>query len=208
MSVVAADTFTGTNGTSIATTTTSTGGYAWDSGGGGGDFEIQSNQAQEAGNWQDNLYLSDISDQDDVEVSIKYISGSVGPMARVDPGGTGGADDNNYSISASGVQIALYKRVAGTATRLGSWTDVGLASGDKLAIKCESTTIKARVNDVDEITQTDSAHSTGKVGLTQHEGAGADGATCDDFSVDDLSAGGTTILPQMLQHGLYAGGPT
>jgi len=106
-----------------------------------------------------------------------------------------GASDSNYyfvQLRRDLQEIHLYKRVSGSFTQLGSTVSVTVNVGTDYVVKLhmQGTTIKAFLDEVEKISVTDSALAgPGDAGISVYALDGQD-IKFDDFTVDDLAAGG------------------
>ena len=82
-----------------------------------------------------------------------------GPALRI-------SDGSNYYMLRrnTGSSNELYKRVAGSFTKLADWT-LTTSPGDTFKLEATGTTLEGFVNGVSLGSTTDSAHSTGEAGL-------------------------------------------
>lgn len=157
-----ADTFTGANGTALASHATTSGSYAWV-------------QVQDAFTIQGNVVTNSASSVGTTLYYVNHTLSSTNCTASVDfndlsSGGNvevsiGARYDGAISVSANAyyvtvfpdlLLIRLYKVVAGTSTQLGS-DALYISSVTNIAIKCSGTTISGQTNGVQFESVTDTA---------------------------------------------------
>jgi hypothetical protein len=121
--------------------------------------------------------------------------------------------ENMYAVRlVTGANAQLYKKVSGTWSTLGS--SVAIADNSVVMLSVNGTAIKVYDDAVEVISVTDSGISgTGKGGVAH--GGGAELVTStddirafsmiDNFSVNDLGAGGATAVPVFMHHLMQQG---
>jgi len=157
-----------------------------------GSWDIGSNQAKEtSGTGQVICVLEASTALATVQATATNLGSNAGLVLCV-------SDDNNYIVGvfAPGFSMAVYKRVAGSFTQLGSTYGGSISNGDVFALERDaSDNIAFKQNGVSRVTATDSFNNT----ATKH-GLRANSDTSvrfDDFSITDNSGGGGggTVIP-------------
>lgn len=175
------DDFTGTNDDPIGNQLSWTGIYEST-----GSFSCQANGVKKTGssNYDFARADSDLSG-DDHSASLRVTSSASGqgPVARM----ASTSVRTGYCVHNQGNVLYLDKFVNGSRTNLAN-TAVTFVSGDFYKVECDGSTIKAYVNDVEQLSATDSG-ITGNVrcGLVQRTSSSA--RRSDDFESSDLDAG-------------------
>lgn len=146
-----------------------------------------------AGTWgiDTNRGYSVGSDPADRQVVVE--SGVSDPTVAVDVpvldsgGGTGllfrGVDANNYWIFTSeGTRWALYKRVTGTHTLVGSFTETPTIG--RWEVACSGSSITCKIDSVTKVTATDTTHQTAtRHGLRIFRQSATSSSRFDNFTV-------------------------
>lgn len=187
--VVTSDLFSGGNDTDITGRTSDAGGggsgYTWASG--AGAASIVSAEVNLASGANTEFYLSDMPNTADVDVSVKYVSGNFGAIARIT-----GASGTGYMAWRS---WSLYRNDG-----WGTWNEIAVgsigpvSSGNTLMCRCSGTTISRVNNGSVDGTTTSSSYTTGKAGIASYGSTGI----ADDFLVDDTGGGGGgTVVPAL-----------
>lgn len=168
---------------SLSGDTPSDGGSAWVVH--AGTWNILNNAAYKPSNFNTNECCSIESSVSNVDVQTTHsLLGNGGVAVRI-------ADNNNYLLAAVlSTQATMYKRVAGTATQLGSTYSGNTAAGDVWKFTANGTSLTMSQNGTSRITATDGAgQSNTKHGLYDFSSATG---TYDQFSITGL--GGSTFI--------------
>jgi hypothetical protein len=162
-------------------------------------FQILTNALyQRTRAWRGFIYYNDVVGADQKsKLTFESIVGSPfgGPAVRIDPAGTA-ASFTGYVARYSGAVISLRKYNAetlddtATGTEIGSYT-VTLIAGDTVEIKAVGTTISVLVNDVVQISVTDTLIADGEMSVASI-GAGAVG---NDFTWSAWAGGDVSAPP-------------
>jgi hypothetical protein len=205
MSTYVSDTFTGTDGTAIASHTPDVGG-AWS----GSGVTLLSNQVVSgafAGSFS--LLNATLTSTADYEVSIDvHFAGttpSTGAAQGSDVMGAHARDDGSFdyyeaSYDSSLKSWGLWKVLSGTYTRLGSAFAMTYTQTQTHTVKLrvQGTTITMFVDGTSQVSVTDASISAkGKVGFVCFDN---DGSLClqgDNFLAADISAGGPTTAQEL-----------
>ncbi len=105
-----------------------------------------------------------------------------------------GTSDDFYQFYADDSSSYLGKIVSGSWTQLGS-TGAGFATGEVIRLEVEDTTLTPEKDDVEldpPGAQTDSAHASGRAGITA-SGAGWEITNVTNWTGDDISVAGVTL---------------
>ncbi len=195
MSVLATDTFTGTDATSPTSAN-------WATQSGLGGVEIRSNQASNVGGSNSGQRYTAVSAPDDQYVKctiVKTIATAdqgPGPAARMAAGAT-----TFYFGQCNTTDIRLYKVVANAFTQLGS-TAGAVAVNDIIELDCVGTAITLKKNGSTIIGPiTDSAIATGSAGIWIG-GLSADDCAVDTWEMGDF--GGITGVSVTVSLGVLA----
>lgn len=152
----------------------------------GSGWSISSNIAR-GGYGNRSMYCDTVANTANVRVSGDAQSGTSaygGPAARM----VVGATTAYYAFSRAGATYTkLYKEVAGSATQLGS-NGPNTSVGDVITVECDGTSISGEVNGTPFASVTDSAISTGRVGMMALTG---NGGSTDDWLAESIEGGAT-----------------
>ena len=216
MAVFAEDNFTDTDGTALTSHTPDDGG-SWTKHtlAGSGSWDIRSNRIRSTGSTgtDAHFYHSGTPDSAEYDVEADIVRlGSTTPSAT--PGVTG-----RHSTSAETFYFArynasptfvwqLFKRVSGTFTLLGSYSQsfsVGQSRTVKLEIR--DTAKKVYIDGTERISSTDNAiTAAGKAGIRDNTGqATTTGYHIDNYVATDLSSSGTNPPPHPIAAGVRRG---
>jgi Fibronectin type III domain len=102
--------------------------------------------------------------------------GVIYPAIRVNSG-------NFYYAWNEGNNVAIYKRVSGSYSKVGSTSPSVYSSSCKVRLEAQGTTLRCYVDDVLAVTATDSSIATGVPGILSANGSGT---TFDNFRCGDL----------------------
>lgn len=149
----------------------------------GSGWSISSNIAT-GGYGNRSMYCDTVADTANVRVHADAQGGSYGgPAARM----VTGATTAYFAVSRAGFTYTrLFKEVAGSATQLGS-NGPNTSAGDVITVECDGTSISAEINGTPFASVTDSAISTGRVGLMAIAG---NAGKADDWIAESIEAGG------------------
>lgn len=117
----------------------------------GGELFCSSNYA---GIWSSGSFSDAV-----VVARVKWVSGITQLMYRHTD------TDNMYYVNLESATLKLYKRVSGTSTQLGSTLNIIMDTYEKMYAKARSTSHLAMLIGEGQITATDSAFSSGRVGI-------------------------------------------
>lgn len=168
---------------------TEVGGFTWDSSNEStaNPWTIVGNEARTTGVGDENVaFLSDMTNTADVTVSETTTGTSSflnGPCGRL--GAT--PYDDYYLFEGRSTKSNLRKGVAGVVTQLGSNGGV-VGTFDVLKLDLAGTSLEGFLNGGSEVTATDSAHSTGKVGIMARAGGSYD---FNNFLYEGTASGGS-----------------
>jgi hypothetical protein len=174
------DSFTGTNGTALATYSSS-----WTIN--GGNFQINTNAVAANNNNSDAMAtwnpISFSNDQyAEVTLSALTSGGYIGVTVR----GQVGAFSGYGAYSDSNTNVKIIKWEAGTPTVL--YNGSAFAASDVLRLEVSGTTLTLKKNGSIVTTVTDSTYSSGRPGLSGY--GNLTGSRGDDFNAGSISQGG------------------
>ena len=184
MPQVANDTFTDTDGTSLASHTSDSG-HSWNVGSGSGTLSITSNAVPNVGarRWYYSGYTPSSADYDVTAVIAQTGSYSGGPALRMDT-----AARTYYFGHWENTEWRITKYLSGSETSLGNYSgDSPVGTTRTARISANGSTIKLFIGGVERISVTDTDISAaGRPGIETSDTTG----TIDDWSVDAASGGG------------------
>lgn len=122
-----------------------------------GTWGIETNRAYTPGGGLDRQAVVESGASDvTVEVTVPVVTTGAGVVGR-------SVDGSNYWLwtwEAGVPRMALYKRVGGGHTLVGSYSLAALPDGSRLGLRMTGTTVVGLLDGMDVLTVTDSAHQT------------------------------------------------